>query len=135
MYLQMKFNNCSFLKITPLNLIITTCFTLLFHTKWSRDFIIYGIILLLAGFFIETIGVETGIIFGNYRYGNTLGIKFLEVPLIIGLNWFLLVYIISTVFFKIRNIYIFALVAAFVMTLLDVLIEPVAIIRLLAVAK
>jgi putative membrane protein len=44
----------------------------------------------VAGFFIEAIGVNTGLIFGNYVYKTTLGWKFLETPLIIGVNWILL---------------------------------------------
>src|SRR5689334_23098853 len=35
----------------------------------------------------EVIGVATGAIFGAYSYGEVLGFKLLEVPLIIGLNW------------------------------------------------
>jgi len=116
-----------FLQITPLNLIITIFFTLLFHKKWNSTFIASGLIVLLFGFFVEVIGVKTGVIFGTYWYGKTLGLKLLEVPVLIGANWFLLVYLISTVFNKIKNIFLFAGISAAVMTLLDVFIEPVAI--------
>jgi putative membrane protein len=44
------------------------------------------LIIAVAGFFIEAIGVNTGLIFGNYVYKTTLGWKFLETPLIIGVN-------------------------------------------------
>ena len=37
-------------------------------------------------------GANTGLIFGNYTYGNILGMKVLGVPLIIGLNWFIVMY-------------------------------------------
>jgi putative membrane protein len=36
---------------------------------------------------LEVVGVKTGLIFGEYKYGSTLGIKLFEVPLIIGFNW------------------------------------------------
>jgi uncharacterized membrane protein len=116
-----------FLKLTPLNLAVTTGFLLLFHKKWNSAFYFSAAALLLAGFFVEVAGVHTGMLFGNYNYGSTLGLKLLDVPLIIGLNWFLLVYGIAAVFHKIQNIFVFAFVSAAVMTLLDVLIEPIAI--------
>ncbi|MCC6584572.1 MAG: carotenoid biosynthesis protein [Chitinophagales bacterium] len=116
-----------FLQITPLNLIITIFFTLLFHKKWNSTFIASALIVLLFGFFVEVIGVKTGVIFGTYWYGKTLGFKLLEVPVLIGANWFLLVYLISVVFNNIKNIFLFAGISAAVMTLLDVFIEPVAI--------
>ena len=116
-----------FLQITPLNLIVTTIFALLFHPKWNGSFIASGLIVLLFGFFVEVIGVKTGVIFGTYWYGKTLGVKLLEVPVMIGVNWFLLVYLIAAVLHKIRNVISFAAIAAAEMTLLDVFIEPVAI--------
>jgi putative membrane protein len=36
---------------------------------------------------LEIIGVATGLIFGSYAYGETLGLRLFEVPLVIGLNW------------------------------------------------
>ena len=42
------------------------------------------------GFLVEVIGVNYGIIFGNYTYGKVLGFKVLNVPLMIGVNWFFL---------------------------------------------
>jgi len=116
-----------FLKLTPLNLVVTTGFLLLFHTKWNRAFLMAALAIFMAGFFVEVAGVHTGWIFGNYAYGTTLGLKVFDVPLIIGLNWFLLVYSIAAVFNKIQNTYVFAFVSAAVMTLLDVLIEPIAV--------
>lgn len=116
-----------FLQLTPLNLIVTTIFTLLFHSTWNRNFIASAILIFLSGFFIEVIGVKTHLIFGNYWYGNTLGLKLLEVPVLIGLNWFLLIYIIATSFRKIKNNFLFAIVCAAIMTFLDIFIEPIAI--------
>lgn len=116
-----------FLQLTPLNLIVTTIFTLLFHSIWNRNFISSAILIFLSGFFIEVIGVKTHLIFGNYWYGNTLGLKLLEVPVLIGLNWFLLIYIIATSFQKIKNNFLFAIVCAATMTFLDIFIEPIAI--------
>ena len=46
----------------------------------------------LSGFLIETLGVNTGLVFGNYTYGNLLGWKLFGTPLFIGLLWFLVSY-------------------------------------------
>jgi len=40
---------------------------------------------------LEIVGVKTGRIFGAYHYGPVLGIKVLEVPLVIGFNWLIVV--------------------------------------------
>jgi bisanhydrobacterioruberin hydratase len=42
------------------------------------------------GYCAEVIGVNTGLIFGEYSYGNVLGPALFGVPLIIGLLWLLL---------------------------------------------
>jgi len=44
-----------------------------------------------VGFAFEAVGVATGLIFGPYFYGTVLGPKLFEVPLIIGLNWALVI--------------------------------------------
>ena len=54
--------------------------------KFGKSFLI----VFLLGFISELIGVHTGYIFGDYSYSNKLGISFLDVPLIIGVNWAIL---------------------------------------------
>lgn len=116
-----------FLKLTPLNLFITTAAALWLHPAWNGKGILSSCMIFLAGFFIEVIGVKTGNIFGMYWYGSTLGWKVMEVPVMIGVNWFLLVYLITVSLQKIKSLPLFSAVAAGVMTLLDYFIEPVAI--------
>lgn len=116
-----------FLSLTPLNLVMTTAVLLLFHRDWSATFVFSAFVVALTGFLVEVAGVHTGLIFGEYAYGAALGFKLFDVPLTIGLNWFLLVYAVSAVLDRIRNTVVFALTGALLMTVLDVLIEPVAI--------
>lgn len=40
----------------------------------------------------EIIGVNTGILFGDYAYGTVMGPKLLGVPFLIGINWFVIVF-------------------------------------------
>ena len=80
-----------FLALTPLDLI----FYLIIIVWNSQQPVRLGICLLIPfviGFCAELLGVHFGWIFGTYAYGNSLGIKFLEVPLVIGINWATLVY-------------------------------------------
>jgi putative membrane protein len=127
--------------LSPLNLWISLILLLLFHQEFSIRFILISIIIFLTGFWVEVAGVHTGLIFGKYWYGQTLGTQVFNVPLVIGANWLLLIYcssivtqliitrlknvlpintILSSTFFK-------AFLSASLMVLLDFLIEPVAI--------
>ena len=53
-------------------------------------------LLLLAvtiGWIAEQVGVSTGLIFGQYHYTDALGPKLLDVPAVIPLFWFMLIYL------------------------------------------
>ena len=54
------------------------------------------VIIFLAGFFVEVIGVNTGVIFGEYSYGEGLGYKLFNTPLMMGINWVLMIYLSSS---------------------------------------
>jgi putative membrane protein len=44
----------------------------------------------LLGFAVEVLGVATGFPFGDYRYGNALGPRVLDVPIVIAFAWTML---------------------------------------------
>jgi uncharacterized membrane protein len=114
--------------LTPFNLIASLALLLLFHTDWRPSFLLYCVLAFSVGFLVEVAGVHTGLIFGEYAYGAALGFKLAEVPLVIGTNWLMLTYLCGSVSDRLpygRGAKIAA--AAALMTLLDVLIEPVAI--------
>ena len=81
-----------FVEATPLNLLLM--FILLIWTQEDRknNFLIFVLIAIFIGFMAEVIGVNTGLLFGDYNYGKALGIRILQVPLIIGINWFVIIY-------------------------------------------
>ncbi len=116
-----------FLLLTPLNLLLTLAVVAWNQTAWNIAIVRMCVFVFLAGFFIEVLGVKTGWIFGQYAYGKTLGLKLLDVPLMIGVNWMLLVYSIGVLLQPLKNNVLSAAAGAGVMTLLDILIEPVAI--------
>jgi putative membrane protein len=81
-----------FSRLTPFNLL--TMLVLLIWTlpEKNRKIGFFFIAAFLAGMISETIGVHTGLLFGHYQYGDALGLKLFEVPLLIGVNWFVVVY-------------------------------------------
>ncbi len=82
---------------------------------------------------LEILGVLTGKVFGEYQYGVALNLKLKDVPLVIGLNWVLLVFATkSTVHLLFKNhlqkVFLKNLVAGLLLVSIDFFIEPVAII-------
>lgn len=85
-----------------------------------------------AGLFTEIIGVNTGILFGSYHYGEVFGEKIFGVPLLIGLNWFCIVYAAYQVVMLLQKSWQLnrvgnALLTAILTTIFDWIMEPVAI--------
>ena len=110
---------------TPLNLIIQNILLLLLiPTKWKKAILVYSILAFL-GMGIEIIGVNSGFPFGSYLYGDNLGLKLFGVPLLIGLNWALLVFITSSIIPKSLNKSKLAkaIVGALLMLVLDYFME------------
>ncbi len=121
-------------ELSYLNLLL--CSVLIFLGEHSpRKALISLLIIYVGGYLIEYIGVHTGVLFGEYQYGNGLSTKYLGIPLIIGLNWFIIVASSTSVAQLIRTPTIvtktpdtiIALIAGALCTGLDFLIEPVAI--------
>ncbi|MFT6828084.1 MAG: putative membrane protein [Roseivirga sp.] len=117
-----------FQTLTPLNLLMTAGVIFHFEKEKTPQYFIFIIATFLIGFFAEALGVKTGMIFGDYTYGNTLGYKIFNVPLSIGLNWAILIYISGIVSNQLsENFWLRISIGAAIMVLLDFLIEPAAI--------
>ena len=83
--------------ITPLALLLGVYLLAVFHEKYSTISLFIFALVFVLGFTVEIIGVNTGAIFGSYSYGETLGPKIFNTPLMIGVNWLFLIYTISSV--------------------------------------
>lgn len=117
-----------FISLTPLALLLSLAAIIIFHQPVSlkKEIIIFALIY-LAGFFVEVAGVNTGFVFGSYRYGDGLGIKIYNTPLMIGINWVLLVYCTSAMTEKLPlPVIVKILLSSSVMILYDLILEQVA---------
>ncbi|MBN8702967.1 MAG: carotenoid biosynthesis protein [Bacteroidetes bacterium] len=126
------FDRAYFISLTPLNLLITLCFFLVAELRSKarldrNNWLIMSIAIAVLGYLVELIGVKTGSIFGQYQYGETLGAKLLDVPLVIGVNWCLLLIGSASVANKYKNYWVKLFVGASLMVALDLLIEPIAV--------
>ena len=121
------FNPGFFAPFTPLTLAFT-CFVFLIHQPLNNlNYTLSFIGLAVIGFVAEVIGVKTGVVFGNYYYGNALGYKVLGVPLVISLNWGLLINIgVLVATYLSKKPLLIATLAAFIITGVDLVIEQVA---------
>ena len=117
----------SFLGLTFYHLFVTFILLLLSFYKLTRDTLFAMGIAFSVGIIAEWIGVHTNILFGDYAYGDNLGPKIWEVPVIIGVNWAILSAIsceMSRIILK--NKYWRVVLSAFLMVGIDFLIEPIA---------
>lgn len=125
--LQLPLSASLFQALTPFNLLLSAAILFSFHRQWNKAFILFCGICLLSGYFVEVAGVATGLIFGSYAYGPTLGWQLLGVPLIIGLNWLMLIYSTGSICAGLSlPLVLKAGLASGLMVLLDFFIEPVA---------
>lgn len=86
------YDTALFSGMTPYNLVLV--FILLIWNQDEKDkrFLNAFLIAFYVGLLAELIGVNTHYLFGHYTYGNVLGLKFFGVPVLIGVNWFIIVF-------------------------------------------
>ncbi len=125
------FYSDSLLALTPINLLVGAALVFLNHKSLNTNFVIYTLVIFIAGFLVELLGINTGKIFGQYFYGNNLGVMLWDVPLVIGLNWLVLSYatmcLVQPLSVKISvkwQPFVLAFISALGMVMVDALIEP-----------
>lgn len=119
-----------FILLTPFNLLLSLGLVLWHHPHWSPQTVIFLACSYIVGFGAELFGIQTGLLFGDYAYGQVLGPKLGGTPLMIGVNWMLLAYASGVAVNHLAprlHWFIKALIGSSLMVGLDLLIEPVAI--------
>ncbi len=116
-----------FVQLTPLALLLSTIAVAFFHRDFSSTAVFVFLVIYLAGFFIELVGVNTKLIFGNYTYGSGLGIHLWNTPLMIGINWLLLTYLAMSFLGRFRlSAPMQVFLAALTLVFYDLILEQVA---------
>jgi len=118
-----------FLPATPITLLVSAIVVFLRYEKYRESRVIAIVVITILGFLVELYGVHSGNLFGTYTYGNNLGWKLFGVPLIIGVNWAVLIMVsqqLTTHYIGINNRFFSAISVATIMTMFDFLLEVLA---------
>jgi putative membrane protein len=116
-----------FASLTPLNLFISSTLLFVNQKSLNKKEVIIVFLIFSIGMIAEILGVNYGLIFGKYDYGDNLGLKLLGVPLLIGLNWVVLTFICGSISNHfIKNKYLSIVVGIILMLLIDITLEPIA---------
>lgn len=114
-----------FIRLTPLNLLMSFVLVAMYHRATAvSSFLYFFFSAYMLGWAVEVLGIHTGFPFGAYSYTDRQGWRIAGVPLLIGVNWFLMSYSFGVILCR-RN---FSrsqqvLAGALAMTFIDVLLE------------
>jgi len=126
---------------TPIFLLLisaTTVFTFYSKDKKQKNYLLYCVLFIYYfSFFIEVIGVGTSFPFGGYEYGKSgvLGPLVFNTPVLMGFIWVLVTFSIVSILQRLgiwkidsKNSFFELFLGAILLVVLDIFIEPVAII-------
>ncbi|KUO63730.1 hypothetical protein APF79_00550 [bacterium BRH_c32] len=114
--------------LTPFTLLL--CSVVLFysiHREIDGQLLSWLVSTYIITFVLEAYGTASGLVFGTYKYGDVLGWRLFDVPLIIGVNW--VIVILGGLSFSqliSKNIYISSLITGIIALLFDYILEPLA---------
>lgn len=118
-----------FILLTPINLLVSLGLVLWNHSSKNAHLILFVCLVFIIGWTAEWFGVRTGLLFGAYAYGQSLGPKVAETPLMIGINWVMITYaagmLTNQLASQLKSVFKIIL-AALLMVGIDFFIEPVA---------
>jgi uncharacterized membrane protein len=116
-----------YLKYTPLTLLLTAGLLAAFQPERNLSFWLLMAQVFLLGLVAEVVGTNTGLLFGHYTYGATLGPQYMGAPWLIGLNWVIVTYLggMLAAYLPASRV-VRVLVGAVLMVGFDLCMEPVA---------
>lgn len=117
-----------FASYTPLNLLVSAAVLYWAAPRYAKPGMrLFFLSTFFIGYAAEYLGTQTGFPFGNYLYLDNLRPHLGGVPVVIGVNWFLLAYASAQLTDRfVRPAWLRVLSASALMVLLDFFIEPVA---------
>lgn len=129
---------------TPLIIMAMSVLILFTQRRPDKNFFLFAAVCFAVGILSEIIFISNPYLFGSYQFGKSLGPLIKQVPWVIGLNWFLIIYSVGIFTHRMyalvekklppdnllpKNVQRFSIVVdgAFVAVFLEWLMEPVAI--------
>ncbi len=120
------FESTFFLRTSSVSILIPLFLFCYRSNLTNKDALLFASVFII-GYTAEFLGVNYQILFGDYSYGRSLGVKLFDVSLIIGCNWLLLALISQALIKKIVvNRWLVIIFSSLLMVLIDLYIEPVA---------
>lgn len=125
---SIKYTYSIFIHLTPVVLLMSLALLFYYDRKnITTKTILFYVFIYISSLFIEMYGVNTGILFGDYTYGKGLGVKIIETPILIGINWVLMIYITSSIFTKLKpNFLSQVIIPSSLMISYDIIMERAA---------
>ena len=129
---QLEMNNLTALILFTVSLILVVENQRIYFKNLAKRFLLWCGFIIFAGFFVELAGNKTGIIFGNYEYGDILQPQLFNVPLLMGCAWLEIqlssIGFVQHLLFRKKEILFFQLLlfTAIAMLFFDFLLEPAA---------
>jgi len=117
------------LDLTKYTLFISSLAVIFFSMhKKNLKLIFWILFIFILTIIIEIAGVNSGYIFGEYEYGEILGFKIFNVPLLIGLNWAIVIFGSQSLIDKFlnNNIFLKSFLVSITAVLFDLVLEPTA---------
>ena len=114
-----------FLRTSPFAILITFILLVLNYDFKQKGFISALISIISIGFLVEFLGVNYDLFFGSYEYGDNLGYKIGGVPIIMSINWLVLIFLTGSFAEKIipNSLPLKVLFASLLMVFIDVFLE------------
>ena len=114
-----------FLSTSPFAILITFILLVLNYDFKQKGFISALISIISIGFLVEFLGVNYDLFFGSYEYGDNLGYKIGGVPIIMSINWLVLIFLTGSFAEKIipNSLPLKVLFASLLMVFIDVFLE------------
>ena len=114
-----------FLSTSPFAILISFILLLLNYNTRQNGFATALISIITIGFLVEFLGVNYDLFFGSYEYGNNLGYKIGGVPIIMSVNWLVLIFLTGSFTEKIipNSLPLKVIFASLLMVFIDIFLE------------
>lgn len=81
-----------FASLTAFNLLLSAGLLIYTQKEKNVSFFLFVFVCSIVGFAVEYIGIHHHWLFGDYVYLKAMGLQWQHVPLVIGVNWFIMMY-------------------------------------------